>query len=165
MKGNLCDIKTERLFLREISEDDTSKIVEWRSDPEIYKLFLNPHKLTVQEHTSWFHNEYINNQNRIEWICYIDDLPIGVFGIKRKNCKSKDAEVSYLVDSKVRQNGYAREAVIGILVWAADRWEITRVIAEIHRSNISSKRFIEKLGFKNVEKTGEFLIYRKELLV
>lgn len=158
------DIKTERLFLREIIAEDTSKIVGWRSNPEIYRFFLNPHKLTMEEHISWFYNEYIKNQNRVEWICYMGSLPIGVFGVKRKNNKSQEAEVSYLVDTKVRQNGYAREAVEGILEWAVDRWGITCVSAEIHKLNRASRVFIEKLGFEKMEKEGDFLTYRKELL-
>ena len=46
MASNVETISTERLLLRGIDESDTAEIVKWRSNPEAYKYFKDPHEIT-----------------------------------------------------------------------------------------------------------------------
>lgn len=67
-------IRIKRLFLREIRDDDTDFIVELRSDPEVYRYFKHPHRLTAEEHEEWYRKVYLQNENIIHWICEKDGV-------------------------------------------------------------------------------------------
>ena len=82
MAKNVAELESERLILRGITEDDAPEIVEWRSDPEAYKFFRSPHRITMNEHLSWYRNNYLSNENRFDWMCFekSSGRKIGVFG-------------------------------------------------------------------------------------
>ncbi len=82
MAKNVAELESERLILRGITEDDALEIVEWRSDPEAYKFFRSPHRITMDEHLAWFRNNYLSNDNRLDWMCFekSSGSKIGVFG-------------------------------------------------------------------------------------
>lgn len=156
-------INTSRLILREIEETDTDILVQWRSDPKIYKFFIHAHELTPQEHIKWFRESYMYNENRIDWICYIKEtgIPVGVFGIRRKSEQSSSIKISYLLDSSQYHKGYAKEAVNAILLWGSDNWKATIALAEIHVDNEVSIKFAKKLGFSQKGKKNNYLLYER----
>ena len=82
MAKNVAELESERLILRGITEDDAPEIVEWRSDPQAYKFFRSPHRITMDEHLAWFRNNYLSNDNRFDWMCFekSSGSKIGVFG-------------------------------------------------------------------------------------
>lgn len=150
-------VQTERLFLREIRDDDTDFIVELRSDPEVYRYFKHPHCLTVEEHEGWYREVYLQNDNLIHWICEKDGVGIGVFAAVRVS--DSEAEVSYLVSKEHQRKGYAREALKSILLWVRREWQSDKIIAEIHQDNNVSRAFIKSLGFYQVSGEKNFLKY------
>ena len=157
-------LKTDRLFLRGISEEDTGFIVKLRSNPEVFKFFVSSHKITAEEHIKWFKESYLSNVNRIDWIASDSGGElVGVFGIKREDKKSKEAEVSYILSPEQYGKGYASEAINRLKVFCRDEWKCSYVVAEIHELNIDSIRFAEKLGFEQVEKRGIFLLYKRKV--
>lgn len=68
MKGSYS-VTTSRLYLRTILREDTPLLARWRSEPENYRYFCNHHTLTMEEHLSWFDNQYSNDENRCDWLC------------------------------------------------------------------------------------------------
>lgn len=158
-------IETERLILCEIDEQDTELIVSWRSKPEVYKYFRATHKLTSEEHVKWYNEEYLHDYAQLHWMAKDKALetPIGVFSIRKYQKFDDCVEVSYLVDGKEQGKGYAKEAVLGMLEYAAREWKANKSIAEIHEENLASRRMIEKLGFELVDRKDCFLIYERSL--
>lgn len=150
-------IQTERLILREIREDDTGFIVGLRSDPEVYRYFKHPHRLTVEEHEGWYREVYLQNDNIVHWICEKDGVGIGVFAAARVS--DSEAEVSYLVSGEYQRKGYAREALKSIILWVRRQWQPDRIIAEIHQDNTVSRAFIKSLGFYEANGEKIFLKY------
>ena len=63
-------LQTARLIMRGITEEDTRAIITLRSDPNVYKYFVSPHQITEEEHLSWFKNNYIFNEDRLDWIAF-----------------------------------------------------------------------------------------------
>ena len=53
-------------MLKEITLDDTELIVQLRSEPEVYRYFLSPHRITVSEHIKWYTEHYLSDPDRIE---------------------------------------------------------------------------------------------------
>ena len=154
-------IKTDRLKLREICETDTEKIVAWRSDPEVYKYFRNPHALTEAEHLQWYQNKYIKDNDMISWIACFEKDPIGVFQAVRRDIET--AEVSYLLDKGYQGKGFAAEVVSAIEKWIYKSWNINKLVAEIHVDNEKSREFILRMGYIKKSREGNFDIYIKTL--
>ena len=61
-------LKTKRLTLSEITEEDAQVIMDLRNDPEVFTYFLNPHALELEEHLKWFHNTYEKDPDRFDWL-------------------------------------------------------------------------------------------------
>lgn len=159
-------IKTDRLLLREINETDAEDIVKWRSDTDVIKYLKSPHKLTISEHIDWYHNKYMCDYNRFDWIAMEGKKKIGVFGLVLKRNLDYEiegksyAEVNYLLVPEARHKGYAREAVKALIQYAGETWNINQVIVEIHKDNKSSINLADKIGFEYLTENGEFVMYK-----
>lgn len=153
-------IKTERLLLRGIDETDTEEIVLWRSNPEVYRYFKSPHKITREEHTAWYNSYYLYDMERFDWICIEQKTgtKIGVFGLTKKE---QSAEVNYMLSSEAQHKGYATEAIAALIEYANTKWNTERITAEVHRDNSPSIALALKLGFQKNESCGNFYIYTK----
>jgi ribosomal-protein-alanine N-acetyltransferase len=155
-------LKTARLTMRGIAEEDTNAIVVMRSNPDVYRFFVSPHQITEEEHLNWYRNSYLFNKNRIDWIAFdTTNNLIGVFGVKRENENSLEAEISYILAPEQYGKGFAAEAINRLMQFCKEEWNCTSVIAEIHNDNMDSIRFAERLGF--VEEKPKFIIFRKEI--
>ena len=155
-------LKTARLTMRGIAEEDTNAIVVMRSNPDVYRFFVSPHQITEEEHLNWYRNSYLFNKNRIDWIAFdTTNNLIGVFGVKRENENSIEAEISYILAPEQYGKGFAAEAINRLMQFCKEEWNCTSVIAEIHNDNMDSIRFAERLGF--VEEKPKFIIFRKEI--
>ena len=161
MAKNVAELESERLILKGITEDDAPEIVEWRSDPEAYKFFRSPHRITMDEHLSWYRNNYLSNNNRFDWICVdkSSGRKIGVFGAVRDG---NTAEVNYLLATYAQHKGYASEAVKMVIEYVRSELHIKRVAAEIHRDNAPSIALAERTGFTLESESGDFLLYSSE---
>ena len=161
MKDN-TRLRTARLTLREIEEKDGDFIVRLRSDPEVYRYFVSPHRITREEHLNWYRNHYLHDDDRIDWIAEdCDGNAVGVFGIKT-GAEDGSAEISYILAKEAYGKGYAREAVEGIMGFAAEELRITSFTAEIHRDNRASIRFAEKAGFRAAGQEGDFIRFERK---
>ena len=155
-------IRTKRLMLREIEEQDANEIVSLRNNPDVYRYFTNPEPLTLEQHLSWYHNVYRYDPSRYDWIA-IDQHGkcIGLFNLKVLS--EGDAEIGYLVRPEDYGKGYATEAVQAILSYAKTSLGRKTMIAEIHKDNIRSLRFIQKLDFALQKDEGSYQIYKRSL--
>ncbi len=158
------ELYTKRLRLSDMTEKEAAYVVEWRSDPDVYRYFMSPHEITIEEHLNWFKNRYISDQNRFDWVAFsIDNVPIGVFGAKRDDEKSETAEISYILSPKEYGKGFASEAVERIIQFCKENWNCSTVIADIHKDNDNSIRFIEQLGFSRESAEGVFIRYSRKI--
>ena len=156
------DMHSDRLSYREINAEDAALIVKWRSDPEVYKYFTRPCKITVEEHINWFLNSYSSDPNRLDFMALDSGLSkVGVFGIRRESESSDEAEVSYILAPEFYGRGFATEGVKWIMGYCKEHWGISNVIAEIHKENIRSINLAESVGFKESENRGLFIRFSK----
>ena len=163
MCKELSVVTTERLILRGITEEDSRDIVLWRANPEVYQYFKSPKALTIQDHLDWLHNIYAASDNRFDWMCLEQQTGrhVGVFGLVRKE---GEAEVNYLLAPSAQHRGYGYEAVKRLILFANRTWNTKRFIAEIHSQNLASLKLIEKLGFVEEARNGNFILYGYEVI-
>lgn len=155
-------MESQRLVFREIEADDAAFIVDVRSDPEVYRYFVHPHRITVEEHLNWFYNIYPHNEKRTDYIA-VDKASgerVGVFGLI---CDDGSAEVNYLIIKEYQRRGLAREGVECLLDYAASERGCRRAVAEIHEDNIASLNLAAKLGFVEHDREGAILYFEKQL--
>ena len=75
---------------------------------------------------------------------------IGLIGFHGRPNHAGRAEVGYEIFEPYRRRGYAREAVVGLLDWAARRHGVRRFLAAIGPDNEASLRLALGLGFRQV---------------
>lgn len=68
-------------------------------------------------------------------------------------------EVGYGTYSVYRNKGYMTEALQGLSHWAFSRTELAEITAETDKTNIASKRVLEKNGFKLAGGTADQLYW------
>lgn len=161
-RESFFEIRTKRLYLREITEQDAQTIVEMRNDPQVYRFFRAPHAVTLEEHLHWYRMKYLMQADRFDWIAFLENQPVGVFALSKQASCTK-AEVNYWIRSDNWGNGYAQEAVSALLEWAKTVWGVTVVCAIIHCNNAASIRFAERMGFRKKDTNGCFFSYEKNI--
>ena len=158
------DLYSERLILRDMTEDDAAFIVQIRSNPEVYRFFTSPHKISEEEHLNWYHYRYIYDNNRFDWIAFLPSGErVGVFGVKRESENATEAEISYILLPEKYGKGYASEAIKRLIIFCQCQWKCDSIVAEIHKDNFPSVRFIERLGFKKFKEHDNFVDFSLNL--
>ena len=161
MAKEVEELQTKRLILRGIREEDAPEIVKWRSDPEVYRYFKNPQKITIESHLNWYYHNYLLDESRFDWICVDKQTEkiIGVFGL---NYNGNNAEVNYLLVPEAQHKGYAQEA-INCLISHARNYNVKTIIAEIHKDNSPSIALAERMRFVYVKNNENFMIFSREV--
>jgi RimJ/RimL family protein N-acetyltransferase len=83
----------------------------------------------------------------LTWLILREGAVIGECGLKHAPDEDGSAEIGYGLGVPWRANGYGTEAVGGLVSWLADRAFCRRVTAEVHETNLASRRLLERLGF------------------
>lgn len=124
---------------------------------------MSPHQIKTEEHLEWYRTYYVFDETRYDFLAKLlaTNEPVGIFGVKKINPDT--IEISYLLDRTKQSCGYAKEAMEAVISFAKKRWDIHRVVAEIHRDNSKSVRFAESLGLTLLQKNVSFLIFSKEI--
>lgn len=153
---SLC---TKRLLLEGLNESHAEAVVNFRSNQAVYKFFKNPRAISLDEHNNWYSNRYLNDDSRMDFVIKLDEDIIGTCGMLDIDTKKGSMEVSYLLADDYQGKGYAKEAVLALMDYGYVAWNIYHFIAVIHKDNLPSIKFIEKLDFKLTNIDGEFVIY------
>lgn len=133
-------IKTKRLLIKLMNEDEILKLIDLTSDIELKASYTEMHDLAVANKADWAWYA--------PWCIYKkrDGNAIGSLCFKGP-CKNDAVEVGYGIELDFQNNGYATEAVDAFINWAFDKSDICYVEAETEPHNFASRRVLEKLGF------------------
>jgi RimJ/RimL family protein N-acetyltransferase len=83
----------------------------------------------------------------LTWLIVREGAVIGECGLKHAPGPDGSAEIGYGMGAAWRANGYGTEAVGGLVNWLGDLPGCQRVTAEVHETNLASRRLLERLGF------------------
>lgn len=133
-------IKTKRLLIKLMNEDEILKLIDLTLDIELKASYTEMHDLAVANKADWAWYA--------PWCIYKkrDGNAIGSLCFKGP-CKNDAVEVGYGIETDFQNNGYATEAVDAFINWAFDKSDIWYVEAEPEPDNFASRRVLEKLGF------------------
>lgn len=152
-------LKTDRLLLRKVEEQDLTFIHCGLSDKKVtqYMLIHYPTLESAREQLHYYYEQYASN-NGYYWVMELQSsqTPIGIIGITNIKMEHRRAELGYWLLPEFQQLGYTTEAGKKILSYCFTILGLNRVEAETETENCGSIRALEKLGF---QKEGVFKEY------
>ena len=146
-------IITDRLKIRNLQPTDLLEFHIYRSNPEVTK-FQGFDVMTIEQA-----EEFINSQSEKlfgqlgEWVQYaivnnVTEKLIGDCAIKLDQHDSRIAEIGITISHLHQKNGYAQEALLGIMNWLFNIKKIHRVVEIVDVENTASINLLKSIGFK-----------------
>ncbi len=147
-----AELKTERLLLRSLGEEDIEPTVAMFSDEAARRWLSAPQPYTVEDARRWCtQTAHTLHQlgDGINWT--IADRETGRFiggiGVKETNWARACTEVGYAVGGWARGHGYATEATRAVAEWVLRDLRFQRLELFAAVDNAASCRVAEKAGF------------------
>ena len=141
-------IESERLFLRSLSVQDLTSIIESEENPELKQAYSEMLRGCADEpekmiwHTLWFIELKTQPSTVVGSLCFkgldADGMVELGYGLKEGWCGK----------------GYMTEAVKAITEWALAQKGVTRVEAEAAPENEASQKVLANAGFISTGKNG-----------
>ena len=146
------------ISLKKIGFCDIEFLWRLRNQPDVYKYFKNNNPVSWKEHINW----------TIPIVLGISDKDVFVIkkigkrvGQVKFDYKTSDIGISIL--KEFRGGEIATEALALAIQEIKKKKKAKRLIAEIHKDNISSQKLFEKLSFKLESRNGEWIKYILEI--
>jgi ribosomal-protein-alanine N-acetyltransferase len=144
-------LETNRLILRHLVMDDLDALFALYRDPEIRKYFPDGVKNLedTREELEWFLHGHPEHPELGLWATVHKETGkfIGRCGLLPWEIDDTlEIEVAYLLDKKFWHQGLATEAATGILTYAFDNLNLSRIICLMHPDNTASQRVAQRIG-------------------
>lgn len=152
-------IKTSRLILRALSEEDIDRFVHVLAEKDVLRYFPNskpPSRSTVEKMVveqlmhwqkygyGWWAVEPRTERKFIGW-CGLQYLR-----------ETDEIEVAYLLSRAYWGKGFATEAAQASLSYGFETLGLQCIVGIVHREHKASQRVLEKLGMSQVEEAHYF---------
>lgn len=143
-------LSTERLELRQITENDETDLFQLQSNAQVMKHIALPLK-TIEESAAKikFYQELLLKQEVINWAITLktDNKLIGIILLKAIDCKNHRAEVGYMLHPDFWRKGIAQEALTCVLDFGFNTLNFHSLAAIIDPYNTASEKILVKNGF------------------
>lgn len=179
-------IKTKRLNLRSWKEDDVIPFLKSTQDRDTIQYF--PHMMTIKEAREFVKESSASVVDRGFGLFAVERRDtkafIGVAGIRVKQFDEKRyeshmhtmfpcIEVFVMLQKKFWNQGFATEALNGVIKFTEKKTDIREVYAFTSNRNLPAQNVVDKLGmykigtfkhkqFVNGHSKQEFIIFKKE---
>lgn len=143
-------VRTERLSLRRFTPEDAEAFAAYRSDPDVARYQSWDAPLPLAEAQKTVEGFADGDPMRPGWFQYAVDLDgvlIGDIGLNLHE-NLMQAELGFTLAPEYQGQGYATEAVRGLLDQLFVERNLHRVSAECDARNTASARLLERLGFR-----------------
>jgi RimJ/RimL family protein N-acetyltransferase len=147
------NISTERLSLRQFKKSDLEALLAYRNDKEV-----NRYQGWGQSYSSEQASEFITEMStreagQIGWTQIAIELQatgkmIGDVALNTLEFEPRTAMIGYTLAREHWGQGYAIEAVTGVLKYCFEDLKMHRIRANCDTRNESSWRLLEKIGFR-----------------
>ncbi|WP_246124551.1 GNAT family N-acetyltransferase [Bizionia gelidisalsuginis] len=148
------EIKSERLFLRQIKESDAKAILFLRSDKTVNTFIERPENRKTKnisdalEFIKEVDNNIESNQSIAWGITFISDPKlIGTICLWNFSQDNTTAEVGYDLNPKFQNKGIMSEALKKIIEYGFKDLNLDKIEAFTHIENENSKKLLVKNGF------------------
>lgn len=145
-------LETDRLILRETTEDDAPALFELYRDPEMSKYITFSTHADI-EHTKGFiawMADVFARKDSVRWGIELKTANrlIGTGGLHFWKRDIQCAEVGYHIGRMFWRNGYATEALHALVDFGFEHMNLNRIEGCHNAGNDASGRVMEKAGFQ-----------------
>ena len=159
-------IETERLYLRELTQDDYDSLKAVISDAETMKYYDKPYDdAGVQRWLDWNFDNYADCGFGL-WALVLKSSGemIGDCGITIQNIHGRfRPEIGYHINKKYWNTGFGKEAAAACRDWAFENTSFRRLYSYMNAENAASYSTARSIGMKQVDEYTD--AYGEHLLV
>jgi aminoglycoside 6'-N-acetyltransferase len=144
---------TARLVIRRFQVTDVPAFAEYRSDAEVARYQSWQPAVTLQEASALVDEFAAGDPNAAGWFQYAialreaSSVLLGDIGVLTHQ-NMRQAEIGFTLARQQQRQGYATEAVQGMLHHLFTQRGLWRVSAECDARNVASARLLERVGFR-----------------
>ncbi|MDR3198495.1 MAG: GNAT family N-acetyltransferase [Planctomycetaceae bacterium] len=147
-------LETNRLFLRELFENDYKDLCEILQDKDV--MYAYEHSFSKEEVENWYNKQIENyNENGFGlWAVIHKETKdfLGQCGLTIQKINEKEyLEIGYLLKKKHWHKGYATESVLGCKNYAFETLKAEKVYSIIRDNNIASQNVAKRIGMEKTE--------------
>ena len=144
-------IETERLLLKQITNDDVNEVFELRSNPETMKYIPRPLVKTTEdalEHIAMIGEKIVSNTG-INWGITLKGSSklLGIIGYYRMQPENYRAEIGYMLLPQFHGQGIITEAMKRLITYGFNDLKLHSIEAVIDPENRASEKVLQKCGF------------------
>lgn len=160
---------TERLILKEITEQHAEALYNMRADPEVMKYVDRPIPKSVEDILELIQKMKTMKLNGegISWGIFKKenpDLKIGNIGFFRIIPEHYRAEIGYMLVTREQQNGIMLEAIRKVIEFGFKNMNLHSIEANINPENIASKNLLLKANFVREAYFRENYFYNEKFI-
>ena len=147
-------VKTERLVLKAIEDQDEKDLLFLVNDPLIKKTYMLPDLLDEKSASIFFKKikDLCYSDKHIAYGIYFNNKIIGF--INSVFIEGKTIEIGYFIDSRLWNNGFATEA-LGNMIDFLFKKGFEEILAAHFEENPASGRVMQKCGMKLISETED----------
>jgi RimJ/RimL family protein N-acetyltransferase len=144
-------ISTERLVLRPFDEDDIQALTEMMNDEQVMAWTAVPQPFTDRGARNWI-TEYAPAERTsgrgldLAVTEFLTQRLVGVIRLTKTNWHVRSAELSYVVASWARGEGYASEAALATAQWLFREQKFERIELRTAADNTAAQQVAQKIG-------------------
>jgi [ribosomal protein S5]-alanine N-acetyltransferase len=145
------NLESDRLLLRQITNDDANEIFALRSNAETMKYIPRPLVTTNEEaleHIKMIQDKLEKNEG-INWAITLKGNPklIGIIGHYRIRWEHFRSEIGYMLLGEYHGKGITTEAIQMLVDYGFNKMNMHSLEGIIDPANTASERVLEKNGF------------------
>ena len=160
-------LETNRLLLRQITNDDAQDIFEFRSSEEAMKYISRPIAKTIDDALNLIAlMDSLYQKEVVIWgICYKEtNTIIGTIAYLDIDKENHRAEIGYMLHPNYHRIGLMQEAIETIIKFGFEHFKLHTIAANVAPDNIASKNILIKNGFEQQAHLKENFFYNGEFL-
>ena len=162
---SLLPFETERLIIRKTIVEDVDMVLKMDHQEETQKYLGGIKNKTREERIIFLKKKLEKYDKGLAGqltVCLKDGTPIGLIGLSI-NDENNTGGIGYIFDYDYCNKGYCTEASKKLLEIGFNELNLDSISADTVEENMSSKRVLEKLGFKYkdsfIKDSTTFLLY------
>lgn len=145
-------LDTERLTLRELTEEDASFMLKLLNEPSFLRFIGDRGVRTVEDARRYLREGPISSYKRFGFGLYLVELrdaqtPIGICGLVKREALD-DVDIGFAFLPAFWSKGYAFESAAAVMRYAQDVIGLNRIAAIVSPDNDRSIGVLNKLGLR-----------------
>lgn len=144
-------LETERLVLREVTNNDVHALFEMRANPIVMQHIDRPLAKTLDDAQKLIDiiKDLLTKNNGITWVITFkgENKMIGTYGFWRLQKEHYRAEIGYLLHQDYWGKGIMQEAMEIGINYAFNTLKVHTIEANINPNNLASIKLAERNGF------------------